>query len=272
MQISGTQIQNNTITQSKLALVDPIANADAVTLQFLNQKLFGLDNKVNARVATTASLAPTSFNTTSITKTGGLPTVIDGVTLVVGERILVKNETLTNAPANKVYIYATGNTWQVAADSYVDANPTLSTLSSGAIVLVSEGTINGKISYQLNTPDPLSPSTGLLWAIFNFIQAPTPTIANKETTLAVTTVDFQTTGIAIVNSPANGSYVGFAVNGLMQAVGNGVRTADCYFSGDGGATAKTFANITSGDVLYWVGSVAGFQLSATMKGTLYYNV
>jgi hypothetical protein len=185
---------------------------------------------------------------------------------------LVKNETAGNAPANKIYVYATGNTWQVAADSVVDANPLISTLSSGATTIVSEGTINGKIGFQLITPDPLTTSTNLAWGIFNFFQAPTPTIADKSFALLATTTDFQSTGVTITNPPANGSHVDFRVNGRSQRIGNGVKTLDCYLSGDGGATAKTFATVASGDIVYWVGSVAGFQLNTSMIGGLYYNV
>lgn len=272
MQINGSQIINATITQSKLNLADPTGNTDAVTLQFLNAKLAGLDPKGSCRVTTTASLAPTSFTTTSITKTGGLPTTIDGVTLAVGDRILVKNETLLNAPANRIYVYAVGNTWQVATDSIVDVIATNNTLTSGASVVVTEGILGGQKMYQLTTPDTLIPTTQLNWTITNFLQSPTPTTANKNVVASVTTTDFQTTGVTIANTPNNGSYVKVFVNGQLQRVGNGVRTLDCYFSSDGGVTAKTFATIVSGDTLYWVGSVAGFQLNVTFTIDLDYNV
>jgi hypothetical protein len=50
------------------------------------------------------------------------------------------------------------------------------------------------------------------------------------------------------------------VNGLGVNIGNGVKTKDCYFSSDQGITPKQISNITSGDELYWNGSIAGFQL------------
>lgn len=272
MQLDGIQIRNGSITQNKLNLVDPVGNADAVTLRFLNAKLAGLDPKGSCRVTTTASLTFTSFNTTSITRTGGLPTTIDGVTLNIGDRILVKNETLANAAANKIYVYATGNTWQVAEDSIVDAVAVNNTLTSGASVVVTEGTLGGQKMYQLTTPDTLTPTTQLNWSITNFLQSPTPTTSNKNATASVTTTDFQTSGISISNTPNNGSYVKVFVNGQLQRLGNGIRTLDCYFSSDGGTTAKTFSAIASGDILYWVGSVAGFQLNSTMIIDLDYNV
>ena len=58
-------------------------------------------------------------------------------------------------------------------------------------------------------------------------------------------------------------YVIVAVNGHSHTVGDGAKTSDCYFSGDGGTTARTISAIVSGDKLYWVGSVALYQLQAT---------
>ena len=53
------------------------------------------------------------------------------------------------------------------------------------------------------------------------------------------------------------------VNGLAVRVGDGVKTKDCYFSADDGATARAIAAIATGDKLFWVGSVAGYQLATT---------
>lgn len=53
------------------------------------------------------------------------------------------------------------------------------------------------------------------------------------------------------------------VNGVQYMVGSGVKTEDCYFSNDAGATARTFANIVATDSLYWNGVVAGFDLETT---------
>ena len=44
---------------------------------------------------------------------------------------------------------------------------------------------------------------------------------------------------------------------------NGDKTQACYFSADGGNTAKPIADIEAGDLLYWNGSIAGYQLDET---------
>jgi hypothetical protein len=81
-------------------------------------------------------------------------------------------------------------------------------------------------------------------------QTPTPTSGNASPT-----------GITINYTPYGDSAVDIIVNGLGVQEGNGVLTADCYFSNDGGVTAKTIANIEAGDELYWNGGYAGYELT-----------
>jgi hypothetical protein len=91
-----------------------------------------------------------------------------------------------------------------------------------------------------------------------------PTVSNKDMVAEVTVNDFDeacATGIAA--TPVRDSYVQVFVNGVKTAVGNGVKTKACYFSGDSGTTARAISAIVSGDKLYWVGSVAGYQLAVT---------
>jgi hypothetical protein len=100
-----------------------------------------------------------------------------------------------------------------------------------------------------------------------------PTSANKAMTASVTTVDGQSAcATPITSTPAGGSYVRVAVNGLHQNLGDAVKTTDCYFSADTGTTARAISAIVATDVLYWNGSIAGFQLAATDKIDFDYNV
>ena len=99
---------------------------------------------------------------------------------------------------------------------------------------------------------------------------PTPSKQNKDMAASTTAADFDVacaTAIAATPAPssnANGVYVQVRVNGIGYQVGDGVRTKDCYFSSvaSAGAAARAFGAIIATDKLYWVGSVAGFQLSA----------
>ena len=60
------------------------------------------------------------------------------------------------------------------------------------------------------------------------------------------------------------------VNGVMADL-KANKSGDCYFSADAGSTARAFAAIAANDVLYWNGSVAGYQLDANDKITLVYE-
>jgi hypothetical protein len=79
------------------------------------------------------------------------------------------------------------------------------------------------------------------------------------------------TGIS--QTPANGSYVKVEVNGVGVVVGDNVTTnCECYFSNDGGITARKLIEIQADDLLYWNGTIAGYDLEDTFSISLYYLV
>lgn len=79
--------------------------------------------------------------------------------------------------------------------------------------------------------------------------------------------------IAVLKTPAAGTYVSVSVNGLsVSEVGDRTRAgAWCYFSGDGGATARAWSDIRYGDTLHWQGSIAGYQLTPGDEIDLFYE-
>lgn len=101
----------------------------------------------------------------------------------------------------------------------------------------------------------------------------TPSAANKDMTASVTAADFdEACATAIAATPGNDGYAEVMVNGMKETLGDGVKTKSCYFSSDAGVTARLIANITTGDKLYWVGTVAGYQLAVTDKIDFLYSV
>jgi hypothetical protein len=64
-------------------------------------------------------------------------------------------------------------------------------------------------------------------------------------------------------TPFKDGSVNVLINGIAVLEGDGVRTAEAYFSNDGGLTAKASADIEAGDEIYWNGDIAGFDLSGT---------
>ncbi|PQA78678.1 hypothetical protein [Rhodoferax sp. TS-BS-61-7] len=107
-------------------------NLDQVTLavQEMIRQAAG-DYKPSVRAATTANIAALN---------GGAPNTLDGVTLVAGDRILVKDQ--TTASQNGLYVITTlgtgaNGTWTRAADADATGE-----LTSGAVVAVEEGSFN----------------------------------------------------------------------------------------------------------------------------------
>jgi len=87
---------------------------------------------------------------------------------------------------------------------------------------------------------------------------------NKGMVASVTVADgVPATAAALVNTLATNAWLLVLINGISYKVGNGVKAGvPCYFSGDGGATARGTGGLTAGDFLYWNGSAAGFELDA----------
>jgi len=84
------------------------------------------------------------------------------------------------------------------------------------------------------------------------------------------------TGLTISNTPIEYSYVGVFINGQEFEVGVGATSnIPCYFSNDGGTTARTGTppnNIQIGDELYWNGTFTGTDLYTTWRISLFYQV
>ncbi len=101
----------------------------------------------------------------------------------------------------------------------------------------------------------------------------TPTKNDKFIPCLATVSDFDAaTATGITETPVSDGFVEVFVNGALQHLGDGVKTTDCFFSSDGGTTAKTIAGIAAGDILYWVQSIAGFELAVSDKLSYSYNV
>jgi phage-related tail fiber protein len=132
-------------------LVFDILSPDSVTLKvdpskvlatrkfvedYVAQELAKLDAKQSVRVATTAAIA-----------LSGLLSV-DGVQLVAGDRVLVKNQ--ANGAQNGIYVAAAG-AWARAndADASLEVTP-------GMLVPVEQGTVNADSVWQLVTDAPIN--------------------------------------------------------------------------------------------------------------------
>ena len=60
------------------------------------------------------------------------------------------------------------------------------------------------------------------------------------------------------------------VNGISVKLGDGIKTYDCFFSNDGGLTAKTLDTIQQNDYLYWNEDTATYPLESDDKISFIY--
>lgn len=98
-----------------------------------------------------------------------------------------------------------------------------------------------------------------------------PSGGDKGWTALVTTVD----GSLASNDAISGIPLGaiaVEVNGHGADVGDGVKTAACYFSGDGGLTARAINEVKQGDKLYWNGTYADYQLDSIDWIDVFYDI
>lgn len=129
--------------------VAPIDGQDLVNLDYLQNYVSGVrDPKDACKVATIGS---------NISLSGGAPDTLDGISLALNDRILVKDQ--SNGAQNGLYrvsVLGTGSngTWVRTADADVDIEVT-----QGLFVYVAEGSINAKSGWLLTTSDPITVGT-----------------------------------------------------------------------------------------------------------------
>jgi len=84
--------------------------------------------------------------------------------------------------------------------------------------------------------------------------------ANLNMSALVTTIDGSLAcSSPIIDRPIASSHVRVFINGVELSTG-GNSVVDCYFSADGGITRKILGDERQGDLLYWNGSVANYNL------------
>jgi hypothetical protein len=123
------------------------------TEEYVDAVKQGLDVKDSVRAATTANIDLSSALVNNAT--------VDGVTLVTGNRVLVKAQ--STASQNGIYVVAASG----AASRAVDANSDQD-VTAGMFTFVEEGTVNADSGWVLTTNGPITlGTTGLSFTQFN---------------------------------------------------------------------------------------------------------
>lgn len=219
---SASQIISNKTLGTDLAaggfkitgLADGTASDHAVTLGQLQASNAGLSVKESVRVATTTNVA---------TLAGGAPNTVDGVSLALNDRILVKNQsTGSQNGLYKVTTVGTGSNGTWARTTDFDGAGDVP--SAGTVfVFVSEGSVAADTGWVLTTNAPYTiGSTSLAWTQFS--SATTLTAGN---------------GISISSGI-------ISVVGTTNRISVGVGGVDISTSYAGQASIDTLGTVTTG--------------------------
>ena len=177
--ITGRQIATATVLQGNLGLVAAVNPTDAVILSQLTAIAASRAFKAAARVALLATdFTFSSFASNTITTTASFTTG-NGVTLVVGDRVLITTLTGANTPYNGIYTYtSTTGTSQLSRSSDANtANTASSTdLNPGTEIIVFDGTTTTatKGIYYLSVPAAGSETITLNTSNINWIDITPP--------------------------------------------------------------------------------------------------
>ena len=128
--LNGIDVNNQKIT----GVADPTVSTDGVNKQYVDNVARGLSFKDAVRVASTANITLTAPGAT-----------IDGVTMAVNDRFLVKDQ--TTGAQKGIYVW---NGAAVAATRALDAD-TGTELRPGTTVFVTEGTVNADKQFVITS-------------------------------------------------------------------------------------------------------------------------
>ena len=143
----------------------PFSDEDAASKEYVDNLVSGVAPSLPARAATTAALdayTPAGSPATLTSDANGALTV-DGVSVVAGDRVLVKNESGASEKYNGIYEVTNagsgGTPWIL--DRAEDADTTVE-VNTGDEYFVVEGTANGGTSWALATAAPITLGTTAL--------------------------------------------------------------------------------------------------------------
>lgn len=132
-----------TLNSQKITnLAEPTSATDAATKGYVDNAVVGIDWKQSVRAATTGNISLTGEQT------------IDGVVLVTGNRVLVKNQ--STGSENGVYVVG-ASTWSRSSDANTSAE-----FTSAFAVFVEEGTTNADSGWVLTTDGTITLGTTAL--------------------------------------------------------------------------------------------------------------
>ena len=252
---SGLTITNSTINSSVIGGSVPAAGTftniatttgtittaasgptDIVNKQYVDYFAAGLSWKAPAITATSANITLSGLQT------------INGVTVVAGDVVLVKNQ--TNAAENGIYVAsATAWTYSVGGDTWAEY--------VGAIIFISSGSLAGTAWYCTAQPGGTLGVTAMNWSNFSVASSYT---AGTGLTLAGTVFSITNTGVTAANYGSATTSAVLAVNAqgqITSASSSTITPAVGSITGLGTGVATFLATPTSANLAAAVSDETG---------------
>ena len=258
-----TKLANSTAdaTANRLVIRDGSGNAKVATPSdsahiatkgYVDSARQGLDVKQSVRVASTANVA--------IATALEAGDVIDGVTLVAGDRVLLKNQTTTSE--NGIYVAVASG----AASRSTDANGTADTgeLKPGTFAFVEEGTVNFDSGFVISTDGTITVgSTGITWTQFSGAGSfEAGDGLSKSGTQVNVNVTSNRTAITADAIDISANYVGQSSITTLGTITAGIWNSTDIAVADGGTGASTAADARTN---LGIQTTAGVASTSTSK-------
>jgi hypothetical protein len=263
------KVTSDGTTLTNLGVAEPTADAHAASKNYVDQVAQGLDVKDSVRVATSANIA-----------LDNAPSVVDGVTLTQGDRVLVKAQ--TTASQNGIYVFsASGAEMERAID--MDAAGEF----VGSFFFVEEGTANSDQGFVCSTNGTVTPgSTDITFSQFTGTGQITAGVGLSKVGNTIS-AEVDGTFITIINDKI--SMTGTGVTGeVLQSDGNGgvaygavnltTSVAGILPKANGGLGVNVATNVAGARTALGLGSIAlqdstnvnitGGTIDLTNSGTL----
>ncbi len=211
--------------------------------------------------------------------------IIEDLEWEVGQRISYQLEAytevgdlVTDISELRSDLTTTGNEIDTVENSVDSLENLAITLASKASVDTRVSTIESNLISQINSLTASITTLASLAAEIPVESNLAPNVVpyterNLIPNLVILSSTIQGTGLGLALDPAPTTYIEVNVNGVINDVGNGTKNGyACYFSGDGGTTAKSYVDLDQGDQLYWNAEVSGYFLEDSDRIDFNYQI
>ena len=214
---------------------DPVNNLHAATKQYVDNIATGIKPKGSVSAATTGTLPSYTGATQTLTGTSnGALAAQDGVTLVLGDYLLVKNEAGANEKYNGIYeVTQVGDGSNPYELTRISTANTWAEIVNATIYVAGGSTLQGYTYYQTSPSGGTLGTTAIIFVVFS-----------------ISTVYLEGSGIDIT-----GNTISIATGGIV----------DSMISASASITLSKLASVTANKVLISDGS--GYVSASTVTNT-----